>query len=131
MKDLGVAKKNLGMEIHKDRKAKKLYLSQKKYIEKVLEHFGMKNSKLVSTPLGTHFRLLAALAPQGVGEEPRVPYSNAVGSIMYARVCTSPDIFTGSQCCQSLYGQSWQGSLAGCEMDILLFTGNYIPWFSL
>ncbi|KAG8485819.1 hypothetical protein CXB51_019218 [Gossypium anomalum] len=36
MKDLGPAKKILGMEILRDRKASKLYLSQKRYIEKVL-----------------------------------------------------------------------------------------------
>jgi hypothetical protein len=95
MKDLGAAKKILGMEIHRDRKAGKLYLSQKKYIEKVLERFGMHNSKPVSTPLGAHFRLSAALAPQSEEEEQfmsRVPYSSAVGSIMYAMVCTRPDI---------------------------------------
>jgi len=34
MKNLGAAKKILGMEIHRDRSAGKLYLSQKKYIEK-------------------------------------------------------------------------------------------------
>jgi hypothetical protein len=41
MKDLGVAKKILGMEILRDRKASKLYLSQKGYIEKVLHRFNM------------------------------------------------------------------------------------------
>lgn len=39
MKDLGAAKKILGMEIHKDRQAGKLYLSQKKYIEKYWSAF--------------------------------------------------------------------------------------------
>ena len=34
MKDLGVAKKILGMEIHKDWEVGKLYLSYKKYIKK-------------------------------------------------------------------------------------------------
>jgi hypothetical protein len=95
IKDLGAAKKILGMEIHRDRKAGKLYLSQKKYIEKILEHFGMQNSKSVSTPLATHFRLSTALAPQSEEEEQfmsHVPYSSAVGSIMYAMVCTRPDI---------------------------------------
>ena len=86
MKDLGAAKKILGMEeIHRDRKAGKLYLSQKKYIEKVLERFGMHNSKPVSTPLGAHFRLSAASAPQSEEEQQFmscVPYSSAVGSIM-------------------------------------------------
>ena len=39
MKDLGEAKKILGMEIMRDRKADSLYLSQKGYIEKVLRRF--------------------------------------------------------------------------------------------
>jgi hypothetical protein len=55
----------------------------------------MHNSKLVSTPFGTHFRLSVVSAPQNEEEEQvmsRVPYSNAVGSIMYAMVCTCPDI---------------------------------------
>lgn len=37
MKDLGVARKILGMEIHRDRQIGKLVLSQKNYIEKVLK----------------------------------------------------------------------------------------------
>ncbi|RVW75611.1 Retrovirus-related Pol polyprotein from transposon TNT 1-94 [Vitis vinifera] len=63
MKDLGAVKKILGMETHKDRKVWKLYLSWKKYIEKVLERFGMQGSKLVSTPLAAHFKLSSALSP--------------------------------------------------------------------
>ncbi|KAL6321549.1 hypothetical protein AAG906_021744 [Vitis piasezkii] len=63
MKDLGAMKKILGMEIHRDRKVWKLYLSWKKYIEKVLERFGMQGSKLVSTPLAAHFKLSSALSP--------------------------------------------------------------------
>ena len=45
MKDLGLAKRILGMEIIRDRKAGRLCLSQKSYIEKVLERFGMQNAK--------------------------------------------------------------------------------------
>ncbi|KAK3039079.1 hypothetical protein RJ639_028530 [Escallonia herrerae] len=37
MKDLGSAKKILGREIHRDRKAGKLWITQKSYFEKVLE----------------------------------------------------------------------------------------------
>jgi len=36
MKDLGATKEILDMEIHRDQKADKLYLSQMKYLEKVL-----------------------------------------------------------------------------------------------
>jgi hypothetical protein len=41
MKDLGVAKKILGMRITRDMKNRKLALSQGEYIEKVLERFRM------------------------------------------------------------------------------------------
>ena len=60
MKDLGAVKKILDMEIQKNWHAGKLYSSQKKHIEKVLEHFGMQNAKFVSTPLAAHFRLSVA-----------------------------------------------------------------------
>ena len=49
MKDLGPAKQMLGMRITRDRKAKKLWLSQEKYVERVLERFNMKDAKSVST----------------------------------------------------------------------------------
>ncbi|KAE8713420.1 hypothetical protein F3Y22_tig00110210pilonHSYRG00105 [Hibiscus syriacus] len=55
MKDLGEAKKILGMEISRDKKLGRLCLSQKEYLRKV-------------------------------------PYASAVGSLMYAMVCTRPDI---------------------------------------
>jgi hypothetical protein len=48
MKDLGAAKKILGMEIRRDRDAKKLWLSQAGYVKKVLERFSMENAKPVA-----------------------------------------------------------------------------------
>ena len=51
MKDLGAAKKILGIEIHRDREAGKLWLSQKGYLKKVLEKFSMLDAKPVSTLL--------------------------------------------------------------------------------
>ncbi|KAG8489147.1 hypothetical protein CXB51_017180 [Gossypium anomalum] len=95
MKDLGPAKKILGMEILRDRKVSKLYLSQKGYIEKVLCRFNMQSAKPVSTPLAAHFRLSSALSPQSDDEieyMSHVPYSSAVGSLMYAMVCSRPDL---------------------------------------
>jgi hypothetical protein len=55
VKDLGAAKKILGMEIIRYRKFVLLYLSQKNYIEKVLHRLNMNNVKPVSTPLSPHF----------------------------------------------------------------------------
>ncbi|KAG8481491.1 hypothetical protein CXB51_026341 [Gossypium anomalum] len=95
MKDLGPAKKILGMEILRDRKTSKLYLSQKGYIEKLLCRFNMRSAKPVSTPLAAHFRLSSALSPQSDDEieyMSHVPYSSAVGSLMYAMVCSRPDL---------------------------------------
>jgi len=96
MKDLGKAKKILGMEICRDRARGKVSLSQKQYLKKVLQQFGMtEQTKPVSTPLASHFKLSAQLSPSTDAEREymlQVPYSNAVGSLMYAMVCTRPDI---------------------------------------
>jgi hypothetical protein len=58
MKDLGAAKKILGMRITRDMKNRKLTLSQIEYIEKVLEMFRMQNEKPVSTPFGMPFQII-------------------------------------------------------------------------
>ena len=57
--------------------------------------FNMKNSKPVSTPLVGHFKLSKRLCPsteKEKGEMSVIPYSSAVGNLMYAMVCTRPDI---------------------------------------
>ena len=38
-------------------------MSQEKYIEKVLDRFNMKDTKLVGTPLASHFKLCVDLSP--------------------------------------------------------------------
>ena len=63
MKELGNAKHILGMEILPYGKARKLWLSQERYIEQMLERFNMKNSKTISTPLAGHLKLSKRLCP--------------------------------------------------------------------
>ena len=95
MKDLGAAKQILGMRITRDRKNKKLTLSQSEYIEKVLKRFNMQNAKPVSIPLASHFKLSKEACPktrEEIAHMSKVPYASAVGSLMYAMVCTRPDI---------------------------------------
>uniref|UniRef100_A0A2N9HLM6 Integrase catalytic domain-containing protein n=1 Tax=Fagus sylvatica TaxID=28930 RepID=A0A2N9HLM6_FAGSY len=95
MKDLGPARQIFGMQILRDKKAKKLWLSQEKYVERILERFNMKHAKPVSTPLGGHFKLSKKSCPSSNKEKENmasIPYSSAVGSLMYAMVCTRPDI---------------------------------------
>ena len=95
MKDLGAAKKIFGMKIHRHCKGGKLCISQKNYIEKVLEHFGKIHAKPVTTPLASHFRLPAQMSPQTENEKQQmvcIPYLCTVGSMMHTMVCTRPDI---------------------------------------
>jgi hypothetical protein len=95
MKYLGAAKKILGMRITRDKKNRKLTLSQGEYIEKVLERFRMQNEKPFSTPLAIHFKLTKEMCPNTQEEIKymfRVPFSSIVGSLMYAMVFTRPDI---------------------------------------
>ncbi|WJX83794.1 hypothetical protein P8452_66428 [Trifolium repens] len=87
MKDLGEARKILGIEIVRDRNEKKLYLSQEKYVEKVLRRFSMDKAKAVSIPLASHFKLSHKLCPSTNEEKlsmKSIPYSSAVGSLIYA-----------------------------------------------
>ncbi|KAH9660266.1 hypothetical protein KPL70_024153 [Citrus sinensis] len=95
MKDLGYARKILGMEIRRNRGKGKLFLSQEKYLRKVLEVFEMDNAKPVQLPLASHFRLCNLQCPQTEAEKQdmaNIPYANAVGCLMYAMVLTRPDI---------------------------------------
>ena len=53
MADQGELQYILGMSIKRDREKKTLFISQEKYLENVLNRFGMQDSKPVSTPLET------------------------------------------------------------------------------
>ena len=95
MKDLGAAKKIIGMEIHRERALGRLWLSESGYVRKVLERFNMENAKPVSTiPLANHFRLSTTQCPKtddDVQDMSKVPYASAMRCLMYAMACTRPD----------------------------------------
>ena len=57
MKDLGLANKILEMQIYRDRKDMKIWLSQVNYLRKVLRCFNMQECKPISTPLPVNFKL--------------------------------------------------------------------------
>ena len=83
------------MQIIRDRKVKKLWLSLKKYIERILNKFNMKITKPVSTPLANHFKLSKKSYPSTNEERKKMTtilYYSVVGSLMYAMVCTRLDI---------------------------------------
>ena len=95
MKDLGAAKQILGIRIIRDKANGTLKLSQSEYVKKVLSRFNMNEAKSVSTPLGSYFKLNKEQSPKTEEERDymsKVPYVSAIGSLMYAMVCTRPDI---------------------------------------
>ena len=55
----------------------------------------MQNANPVSTPLSNHLKLIKEMCPKTQEEikyMSKVPYSSTIGSLMYAMVCTRPDI---------------------------------------
>ena len=91
MKDLGAASKILGIETKRDRNKKYLFLFQDLYLMKVLEKVGMFGAKPVTLPISQQFKLSNDQAPSSEGGKKimaKIPYANAVGSLMYVIVCT-------------------------------------------
>lgn len=58
MKNLGQAKRILGMDILRDLKVGKLFLYQGHYSERVLSGFNMNECKPLAIPLGKYCRLM-------------------------------------------------------------------------
>ena len=91
MKDMGV----IGIEIFRNRSQGMLGLSQKSYINKILERFRMKNcsASLVPIQKGDKFSLMQC--PQNDLAQKQmeaIPNAFVVGSLMYAQICTRSDI---------------------------------------
>jgi hypothetical protein len=95
MKDLGEAVYILGIKIYRDRSKRLIGLSQSTYIDKVLNRFSMQDSKKGYLPMNHGAQLSKTQCPSTTDEQSimsRVPYASAIGSIMYAMLCTRPDI---------------------------------------
>lgn len=95
MKELGLATRILGMEISWNRTKGTLTLSQKGYVNKIVELFGQNESRLVNTPIGVHFKQKSLIEDATSFAEKRVQgvsYSNAARNIMYFIISTKPDL---------------------------------------
>ena len=99
--DLGEVRWLLGFEIHRDRHARTLSLSQRSYIDTLLDRFNLKDANPVATPLDPHTNLYLPITDSMRSEMRQKPYSQLVGSLMYAAIGTRPDIaFTTSTLAQ-------------------------------
>nr|CAN65883.1 hypothetical protein VITISV_017046 [Vitis vinifera] len=85
----GIDFKETFSPIHRDRSRGILGLSQRTYIDKVLQ------SKPGDTPIAKGDKFSLNQCPKNSLESQemqKIPYASAVGSLMYAQVCTRPDI---------------------------------------
>ncbi|CAA2996853.1 Hypothetical predicted protein [Olea europaea subsp. europaea] len=95
MKGLSPVRKILGIEIKRNRREGIISLNKKSYALKILKRFTMSNAKSVSLPFANHFKLSNDQSPKTEEEFKRmtkVPYSNAVGSVMYLMICSRLDL---------------------------------------
>ena len=91
MKDLGETAYILGIKIYRDRSQRLLGLSQSGYIDKVLKRFSIQDSKRGFLPMSHGIKLSKSQCPTMKDERERmdkIPYASAIGSIMYAMLCT-------------------------------------------
>ncbi|KAJ9535780.1 hypothetical protein OSB04_un001068 [Centaurea solstitialis] len=95
MKDLGEAAYILGIKIYRNRSRWLIGLSQGTYIDKVLKRFRMDESKKGFIPMQHGIVLSKAQCPESSQDKDKmksIPYASAIGSIMYAMLCTRPDV---------------------------------------
>jgi len=88
MKDLGKVSHFLGMRITQNSDG--IAIDQAIYVRTILERFGMEESKPTSTPLATGTQLAKATNDDELIDQRQ--YQAIIGSLMYAMLCTRPDI---------------------------------------
>lgn len=90
MKDMGIIKHYLDMDIHYLREEGKVVMSQSHFVSEILDRFSMSSCKPAKTPMESK----VILRPHIDGETTimQAPYRRLVGSVMYLMLCTRPEI---------------------------------------
>lgn len=92
MVDMGPLSYYLGIFNERDRPNRTLTLSQKGYLQKVLQDAGMAEAKPNTLPMDPKVHPEPAPASYLAAPEFRISYQSKVGSLMYAMLATRPDI---------------------------------------
>ena len=85
----------LGFQIKQDRNTKTISINQHAYIDGLLEKFQLTNAKPVSTPMDPSAQYSVdqcPSTPNQTAQMGRVPYIEALGSILWPAVVSRPDI---------------------------------------
>jgi hypothetical protein len=112
MNNLGEVVYILDIKIYRDRSKRLIELSQDAYIDKILNRFNMQDSKKGFLPMSYDITLRKKQCPSKPDEQERmrvIPYASAIRSIMYAMICTCPDVsyaLSATSRYQSNYGEA-------------------------
>lgn len=90
MKDMGELSYILGISVVQDKEKNHVILHQKRYIENILQKYGMDDANPVATPTDINMKLRKTCdisKPVNPGA-----YQSMVGSLLYAAMATRPDI---------------------------------------
>jgi hypothetical protein len=85
----------LGLEINRDRQKKELTVTQPQFISALLKKFRMESCSPKLIPADPHTQLSANMSPKTekeIDDMKKVPYREAVGSLLYLATTTRPDI---------------------------------------
>jgi hypothetical protein len=139
--DLGELKWILGMRVTRDRANRVIYLDQELYIHKLLERFRMDRCKPAPTPevVGDALNTYPS-SDDGSQVMTGIPYREIVGGLLYAAMCTRPDIAHAvhqlSKHCAAPMAEHWTAAkrvlryLAGTAIYKLAFGAqkeNHLP----
>ena len=90
MKDLGIARKFLGMETEYGNNNGSIKIHQNQYIQQLLTRHVMQDCSPVTTPMDTSVKLIASKDDEALADPKE--YASIVGGLMFAACVTRPDI---------------------------------------
>ena len=92
MEDLGEATFILGIEILRDRKRRAITITQTAYINTLLERHGHADAYCTATPMESDAHHVKAATTYQANASTIREYQTMIGGIMFAMLCTRPDI---------------------------------------
>ena len=84
----------LSFQIKRDRESRTISINQHAYIETVVEKFRLTNARKVATPMDPNVQFSIQQCPSSLNQAAcmdGVPYSKAIGLILWAAVVSQPD----------------------------------------
>jgi hypothetical protein len=127
MKDLGDLEFFVGVRVSRDRATKTIYLDQTAYLERVLARYNMAECNALALPATAMTSLTAAMSPStaaDIAAMAGVRYRSAVGSLLYAAVCTRPDISNAVRNCAKFMQNPGVGHVAAVKRILRYLKGT-------